>query len=156
MVLIRISSILITICKVLHDLTFACLSLISSHSSLSVLFTVNCFCFGSLEFDIFLCCKGQSNIKSSELWCQKVRSPFAFNFCRKYYHIWIPRELGEKWGYLANIDKWNFFKGFFSFATQQQQQQHEDLKNPLELTPKKDVLWWHRGLECKSRKSRDT
>ena len=111
MVLIRICNIFITICKVLPDLTFAYLSLISSHSSLSVLFTANCFSFGSLEFDIFLCCKGQSNIKNSELWCQKVRSPFAFNFCRKYYHIWIPREFEEKGGYLENIGKWDFFQG---------------------------------------------
>ena len=28
---------------------------------------------------------------------------------------------------------------------------HEDLQDRLELTPKKDVLFHHRGLECKSR-----
>ena len=33
---------------------------------------------------------------------------------------------------------------------------YEDLQDLLELTPKKDVLFHHRGLECKSRKSRDT
>ena len=34
----------------------------------------------------------------------------------------------------------------------------EDLQDLQELTPKKDVLFifHHRGLECKSRKSRDT
>ena len=32
---------------------------------------------------------------------------------------------------------------------------YEDLQDLLELT-KKDVLFYHRGLECKSRKSRDT
>ena len=33
---------------------------------------------------------------------------------------------------------------------------YEDLQDLLELTPKKDVLLIIRGLECKSRKSRDT
>ena len=33
---------------------------------------------------------------------------------------------------------------------------YEDLHDLLELTPKKDVLFIKRGLECKSRKSRDT
>ena len=35
---------------------------------------------------------------------------------------------------------------------------YEDLQDLQELTPKKDVLFifHHRGLECKSRKSRDT
>ena len=33
---------------------------------------------------------------------------------------------------------------------------YEDLQDLLELTPKKDVLFIHRGLECKSRKSRNT
>ena len=33
---------------------------------------------------------------------------------------------------------------------------YENLQDLLELTPKKDVLFFHRGLECKSRKSRDT
>ena len=33
---------------------------------------------------------------------------------------------------------------------------YEDLQDLLELRPKKDVLFHHRGLECKSRKSRDT
>ena len=33
----------------------------------------------------------------------------------------------------------------------------EDLQDLLELTPKKDVFFFHyRGLECKSRKSRNT
>ena len=32
----------------------------------------------------------------------------------------------------------------------------EDLKDLLELTPKTRHLFHHRGLECKSRKSRDT
>ena len=32
----------------------------------------------------------------------------------------------------------------------------EDLQDLLELTPKKDVLFIYRGLECKSRKSRNT
>ena len=32
----------------------------------------------------------------------------------------------------------------------------EDLQDLLELRPKKDVLFHHRGLECKSRKLRDT
>ena len=32
----------------------------------------------------------------------------------------------------------------------------KDLQDLLELTPKKDVLFIKRGLECKSRKSRDT
>ena len=30
---------------------------------------------------------------------------------------------------------------------------HEDLQDLLELTPKKDVLFYHRGLESKSKKS---
>ena len=33
---------------------------------------------------------------------------------------------------------------------------YEDLQDLLELTPQKDVLFIIRGLECKSRKSRDT
>ena len=33
---------------------------------------------------------------------------------------------------------------------------YEDLQDLLELTPKKICLFHHRGLECKSRKSRDT
>ena len=33
---------------------------------------------------------------------------------------------------------------------------YEDLQDVLELTPKKDVLFHYRGLECKSRKSRNT
>ena len=33
---------------------------------------------------------------------------------------------------------------------------YEDLQDLLELTPKKDVLFILWGLECKSRKSRDT
>jgi len=33
---------------------------------------------------------------------------------------------------------------------------YEDLQNLLELTPKKDVLFHYRGLECKSKKSRNT
>ena len=33
---------------------------------------------------------------------------------------------------------------------------YEDLQDLLELTPKKDVLFIKRGLECKSRKSRNT
>ena len=37
------------------------------------------------------------------------------------------------------------------------EQFYEDLQDLLELTPKKDVLFIHyRGLECKSRKSRNT
>ena len=32
---------------------------------------------------------------------------------------------------------------------------YEDLKDLLELTPKKRCSFHHRGLECKSRKSRD-
>ena len=36
------------------------------------------------------------------------------------------------------------------------EQFYEDVKDLLELTPKKDVLFHHRGVECKSRKSRDT
>ena len=33
---------------------------------------------------------------------------------------------------------------------------YEDLQNLLELTPPKSCLFHYRGLECKSRKSRDT
>ena len=33
---------------------------------------------------------------------------------------------------------------------------YEDLQDLLELTPQKDVLFHYRGLECKSRKSRNT
>ena len=33
---------------------------------------------------------------------------------------------------------------------------YEDLQDLLELTPKKDVLFHYRRLECKSRKSRNT
>ena len=33
---------------------------------------------------------------------------------------------------------------------------YEDLQDLLELTPKKDALFIYRGLECKSKKSRDT
>ena len=33
---------------------------------------------------------------------------------------------------------------------------YEDLQDPLELIPQKDVLFHYRGLECKSRKSRNT
>ena len=36
------------------------------------------------------------------------------------------------------------------------EQFNKDLQNLLELTPKKDVLFHYRGLECKSRMSRDT
>ena len=36
------------------------------------------------------------------------------------------------------------------------EQFNKDLQNLLELTPKKDVLFHYRGLECKSRKSRNT
>ena len=36
------------------------------------------------------------------------------------------------------------------------EQFYEDLQDLLELTPKKDVLFTIRRLECKSRKSRDT
>ena len=36
------------------------------------------------------------------------------------------------------------------------EQFYEDLQNLLELTPKKNCPFHHRGLECKSRKSRDT
>ena len=36
------------------------------------------------------------------------------------------------------------------------EQFYEDLQNLLELTPKKRYYFPHRGLECKSRKSRDT
>ena len=32
----------------------------------------------------------------------------------------------------------------------------EELQDLLELTPKKRCLFHHRGLECQSRKSRDT
>ena len=33
---------------------------------------------------------------------------------------------------------------------------YKDLQDLLELTPKKDPLFYHKGLECKSRKPRDT
>ena len=33
---------------------------------------------------------------------------------------------------------------------------YEDLQDFLELTPQKDVFFHYRGLECKSRKSRNT
>ena len=33
---------------------------------------------------------------------------------------------------------------------------YKDLQDLLELTPKKDALFIYRGLECKSKKSRDT
>ena len=33
---------------------------------------------------------------------------------------------------------------------------HEDLQDLLELTPKKRCPFYHRSLECKSRKSRNT
>ena len=36
------------------------------------------------------------------------------------------------------------------------EQFYEDLRNPLELTPKKRCPFHYRGLECKSRKSRNT
>ena len=36
------------------------------------------------------------------------------------------------------------------------EQFYEGLQDLLELTPKKDVLFHYRGLECKSRKSRNT
>ena len=36
------------------------------------------------------------------------------------------------------------------------EQFYEDLQDLLDLTPKKDVLFYHGGLECKSRKLRDT
>ena len=32
---------------------------------------------------------------------------------------------------------------------------YEDLQDLLELTPKTDVLFFYKGLECKSKKSRD-
>ena len=38
----------------------------------------------------------------------------------------------------------------------QVEQFYEDLQDLLELTAKKDVLFHYRGLECKSRKSRNT
>ena len=40
-------------------------------------------------------------------------------------------------------------QGFFEWF-------YEDLRDLLELTPKKRCPFHHRGLECKSRKSRDT
>ena len=36
------------------------------------------------------------------------------------------------------------------------EQLYEDLQDLLELTPEKDVFFHHRGLECRSRKSRNT
>jgi len=36
------------------------------------------------------------------------------------------------------------------------EQFYEDLQDLLELTPEKDVPFHYRGLECKSRKSRNT
>ena len=33
---------------------------------------------------------------------------------------------------------------------------YEDLQDLLELTPQKDIFFLYRGLECKSRKSRNT
>ena len=36
------------------------------------------------------------------------------------------------------------------------EQFYEDIQELLELTPKKRCPFHHRGLECKSRKSRDT
>ena len=36
------------------------------------------------------------------------------------------------------------------------EQFYKDLQDLLELTPKKRCSFHHRGLECKSRKSRDT
>ena len=36
------------------------------------------------------------------------------------------------------------------------QQFYDNQQDLIELTPKKDVLFCYRGLECKSRKSRDT
>ena len=36
------------------------------------------------------------------------------------------------------------------------EQFYEDLHDVIELTPKKRCSFHHRGLECKSRKSRDT
>ena len=36
------------------------------------------------------------------------------------------------------------------------EQFYEDLQDPLELTPKEDILFHYRGMECKSRKSRNT
>ena len=36
------------------------------------------------------------------------------------------------------------------------EQFYEDLQDLLELTPEKKFHFHHRGLECKSRKSRDT
>ena len=33
---------------------------------------------------------------------------------------------------------------------------YEDLQDFLEITPKKECPFHHRGLECKSRKSKDT
>ena len=33
---------------------------------------------------------------------------------------------------------------------------YKDVQDLLELTPKKDALFIYRGLECKSKKSRDT
>ena len=33
---------------------------------------------------------------------------------------------------------------------------YDDLQDLIELTTKKDNPFYHRGLECKSRKSRDT
>ena len=40
-------------------------------------------------------------------------------------------------------------------TTEEAEQFYEDLQDLLELTPKKDILHY-RGLECKSRKSRNT
>ena len=36
------------------------------------------------------------------------------------------------------------------------EQSYDDLQDLLELTPKETCPFHHRGLECKSRKSRDT
>lgn len=71
---------------------------------MTLLFIANHFCLESLEFNIFLCYKGEITINNLELWSQKDKGPFAYTYCRKYYYIWIPREHWENGEHLAYID----------------------------------------------------
>ena len=55
-----------------------------------------------------------------------------------------------------NITVIQFYASNSNAEEAEVEQIHEDLQDLLELTPKKRCPFHNRGLECKSRKSRDT
>ena len=55
-----------------------------------------------------------------------------------------------------NITVIQFYASTSNAEEAEVEQFYEDLQDLLELTPKKRCPFHHSGLECKSRKSRDT